>query len=107
MFRSYPAAIVESRSPSERNSTGHLSFSVQKWRTAASDEDPGFYLLSLQEAIASYKVFVSDARWRTGWFSVFADGGGDFYVVDFDCRHQSLNVWTQVRCSSSMAQVSL
>lgn len=44
---------------------------------------PGFYLLSLQEAIANYKIFVSDARWRTGWFPVFADGGGDFYVVDF------------------------
>ncbi|GAA2183127.1 SMI1/KNR4 family protein [Brooklawnia cerclae] len=44
---------------------------------------PGYYLLSLEDAVANYKAFVGDRRWTTGWLPVFADGGGDFYVVDF------------------------
>ena len=43
---------------------------------------PGFYLLSLADAITNYRAFVADPRWGTGWLPVFANGGGDFYVVD-------------------------
>jgi hypothetical protein len=43
---------------------------------------PGFYLLSVEDAIANYRAFVTDARWTTGWLPVFANGGGDFYVLD-------------------------
>lgn len=43
---------------------------------------PGFYLLSLEDAVANYQAFVDDTRWRTGWLPVFANGGGDFYVLD-------------------------
>jgi cell wall assembly regulator SMI1 len=43
---------------------------------------PGFYFLSLEEAIANYRAFVADPRWRPEWFPLFANGGGDFYLVD-------------------------
>ena len=43
---------------------------------------PGFYLLSIEDAIANYRTFVTDPRWRTEWLPLFANGGGDFYVLD-------------------------
>lgn len=43
---------------------------------------PGFYLLSIEDAIANYRAFVADPRWRSGWLPIFANGGGDFYVLD-------------------------
>lgn len=43
---------------------------------------PGFCLLSLEDAIANYRAFVTDERWSVGWLPVFANAGGDFYVVD-------------------------
>ena len=62
------------------------------WRDGTSTEGvaavddihifPGFYLLSVGDAIANYRAFVTDPRWEPGWLPVFANGGGDFYVVD-------------------------
>lgn len=43
---------------------------------------PGFYLLSLEDSLANYRAFASDSRWTSGWLPVFANGGGDFYIVD-------------------------
>lgn len=43
---------------------------------------PGFYLLSLEDAILNYRTFVGDTRWQVGWLPLFADGGGDFYIID-------------------------
>lgn len=43
---------------------------------------PGFYLLSLEDALANYRAFAADARWSVGWLPLFANGGGDFYVLD-------------------------
>lgn len=43
---------------------------------------PGFYLLSLEDALANYRAFVTDSRWTAGWLPIFANGGGDFYVLD-------------------------
>ncbi len=43
---------------------------------------PGFYLLSLEDAILNYRTFVGDMRWQVGWLPLFADGGGDFYIID-------------------------
>lgn len=43
---------------------------------------PGFYLLSIEDAIANYSTFLTDSRWRPGWLPIFANGGGDFYVLD-------------------------
>lgn len=54
-------------------------------RVAAVDDIhlfPGFYFLSLEDAIANYRAFVADSRWSKGWLPIFANGGGDFYVVD-------------------------
>jgi cell wall assembly regulator SMI1 len=45
---------------------------------------PGFYLLSLEDALANYRAFVTDSRWRQGWLPLFGNGGGDFYVVDLE-----------------------
>ncbi|BBE22195.1 hypothetical protein MN0502_10780 [Arthrobacter sp. MN05-02] len=44
---------------------------------------PGSYLLSLEEALSDYDTFKNDARWSPSYFPVFADGGGDFYVLGF------------------------
>lgn len=43
---------------------------------------PGFYLLSIEDAITNYSAFVTDSRWRPGWLPIFANGGGDFYILD-------------------------
>jgi hypothetical protein len=43
---------------------------------------PGFYALSLGDALKNYVAFVPDARWHAGWLPIFADGGGYFYVTD-------------------------
>jgi cell wall assembly regulator SMI1 len=43
---------------------------------------PGFYFLSLEDAVANYRAFVADPRWTPGWLPLFANGGGDFYVTD-------------------------
>ena len=43
---------------------------------------PGFYMLSLDDAVASYDTYVSERRWNPGGLPLFATGGGDFYVVD-------------------------
>ena len=32
--------------------------------------------------VTNYRTFVTDERWTPGWLPVFANGGGDFYVVD-------------------------
>lgn len=62
------------------------------WRNGTSTEGvaavgdiqlfPGFYLRSLDDAIADHRAFSTDPRWTAGWLPVFANGGGDFYVVD-------------------------
>lgn len=64
---------------------------VYSWRNGTRTADvmldeicffPGFYLLSLEDAIANYRAFTSDSRWGAGWLPIFANGGGDFYFVD-------------------------
>ncbi len=66
--------------------------SLYSWRDGTETEGiptlddihlfPGFYLLSLEDAVANYRAFVSDQRWTPGWLPIFANGGGDFYVTD-------------------------
>lgn len=50
---------------------------------------PGFYLLSLEDAVVNYITFVNDARWTAGWLPLFANGGGDFFVLDVSQAVQS------------------
>jgi cell wall assembly regulator SMI1 len=45
---------------------------------------PGFYPMSTEEALIDYAALVVDPRWQTGWLPIFADGGGDFFVVDLE-----------------------
>jgi len=42
---------------------------------------PGFYLLSLEEAVETFMERRDAPQWQEGWFPVFADGGGDFYLA--------------------------
>ncbi len=48
---------------------------------------PGFYFLSIEEASIYCKNFKNDPRWKSYWFPVFANGGGDFFVID--CREET------------------
>ena len=48
---------------------------------------PGFYLASLDEAIANHQAFKADPRWSRPWLPLFGNGGGDFYVVDMTGQH--------------------
>lgn len=41
---------------------------------------PGFYLLTLEEAVQLRETFLDDPRWRPDWVPFMADGGRDFYV---------------------------
>lgn len=47
---------------------------------------PGYYFLSLDDAMANYRAFRDDRRWDPSWVPVFADGGGDFLAVQCDPR---------------------
>ncbi len=64
---------------------------LYSWRDGTSTEGvilddihlfPGFYLLSVEDAVTNYRAFLADSRWATGWLPIFANGGGDFYVLD-------------------------
>jgi cell wall assembly regulator SMI1 len=43
---------------------------------------PGFWLLSLDDALTNYVAFRDDPRWAPSWLPVFSNGGGDFYAVN-------------------------
>jgi len=43
---------------------------------------PGFYLMSLDDAIQAYRAAVV-SEWNPAWFPLFANDCGDFYVVPF------------------------
>lgn len=47
---------------------------------------PGFYFLSVEEATQVYELHNKTKRWNPRWFSIFANGGGDYYVVE--CRNR-------------------
>lgn len=72
---------------------------LYSWRDGTSTEGiaavddihvfPGFYLLSIEDAVANYRAFVTDRRWNSRWLPVFANGGGDFYVVELGSEDES------------------
>jgi len=49
---------------------------------------PGYYWISLDEALTTYDTLVSDERWNAGWLPIFANGGGDFYSIICDAQSQ-------------------
>lgn len=42
---------------------------------------PGYYFMSLSDALKAYEVLRDNERWNKSWFPVFANGGGDFYAM--------------------------
>jgi hypothetical protein len=70
--------------------------SLYRWRngTRAQPGDilgdlwffPGYYLLSLDEAIQVFHERKLAPQWRKGWFPLFADGAGDFFIVPCERR---------------------
>ena len=42
---------------------------------------PGYYWLSIEDALTTYRALKPDGRWREDWVPLFASGGGDFYAV--------------------------
>src|SRR6202011_2909454 len=73
--------------------------SIYQWRngTKAVEGDlledlyffPGFYFLSIEEAVQTYYEREGSPQWRKAWFPLFADGAGDFYIVP--CAKKKLN----------------
>ena len=55
---------------------------------------PGFYFPSLEEAIATFFERQDAPQWEPGWFPVFMDGAGDFYlaVCDKDQRKATTEI---------------
>lgn len=45
---------------------------------------PGFFFMSLEEAIRVYFERESAPQWKPGWFPFMADGAGDFYIAAGD-----------------------
>lgn len=45
---------------------------------------PGYYMLSIEEAVESYRSIYDSGQWNRRWFPIFASGGGDFYAVICD-----------------------
>ncbi|OGY96221.1 MAG: hypothetical protein A2122_01740 [Candidatus Liptonbacteria bacterium GWB1_49_6] len=72
---------------------------VYRWRngTRAQEGDileslwfyPGFYLVSLERACEIFKERKDAPQWRKGWFPLFEDGAGDFFVVP--CKKKAAN----------------
>ncbi len=65
--------------------------SLYAWRNGTGDGPgklgeiylfPGFYFLSLEDALLNRLEFADSDLWSRDWFPFLADGGGDYYVVD-------------------------
>ncbi|MEM0939852.1 MAG: SMI1/KNR4 family protein [Bacteroidota bacterium] len=65
---------------------------LYKWRNGTDKSDgyilgdvdffPGYHFLPLEHSVAYYKSFINDRRWSKNWFPVFANGGGDFFIIN-------------------------
>lgn len=74
------------------SSTPHLE-ELYNWKDGTSTTGvtlddiqlfPGFYMLSIDDSVKHYSAFVADPRWGAGWLPLFANGGGDFYILDIE-----------------------
>lgn len=45
---------------------------------------PGFYWMSLADALQVYHAISKGGDWNRAWLPIFANGGGDFYAVVCD-----------------------
>jgi tetratricopeptide (TPR) repeat protein len=51
---------------------------------------PGYYLLSLEDAVSEYRKVKRERQWKKGWFPFFANGAGDYYVVSCEPATQGV-----------------
>jgi hypothetical protein len=42
---------------------------------------PGYYLMSVEEAVSDYASLSRNTLWDKSWFPLFCSGGGDFYAI--------------------------
>jgi cell wall assembly regulator SMI1 len=71
---------------------------IYRWRNgiAISRKDilanqwffPGFYFPSLKAACRCFEGMKDAPQWRRGWYPLFANGAGDFYVVPCKKRRE-------------------
>jgi cell wall assembly regulator SMI1 len=47
---------------------------------------PGFYWMSLEDCVSSYKAVSNHELWEKSWFPLFSNGGGDFYCLVCDVQ---------------------
>lgn len=52
---------------------------------------PGYYLLSLQDALHYYLTYSTSDSWDHSWFPIMASGSGDFYVINCGGKGQKNN----------------
>lgn len=43
---------------------------------------PGYYLMSLDDALDAYNSLIANTDWQKCWFPILTSGGGDYYGVD-------------------------
>jgi hypothetical protein len=43
---------------------------------------PGYYLLSLDDALHACDMLTANTGWQKGWFPILTSGGGDYYGVE-------------------------
>ncbi|MGA2292637.1 SMI1/KNR4 family protein [Bradyrhizobium sp.] len=53
------------------------------WKDLLGKTDffPGFYWMNLEKAVTVYRSLSTHSLWHQSWLPIFANGGGDFYVV--------------------------
>ena len=81
-------ARVEAKLPFQL--TGELR-AVYRWRNGTPVKEgvilgslwffPGFYLPPLEDARRSFEARKLAPQWRKGWYPLFENGAGDFYIV--------------------------
>lgn len=54
---------------------------------------PGFYILSLADALDLRAALLPGGRWKEQWLPVLANGGGDFYLLDGSRRGVIRHYW--------------
>ena len=72
---------------------------IYQWHNGTKDQPgdlletlylfPGFYFVPIQEALQIYHAESVNPEWLETWFPVFANGGGDFYLIP--CAREKLD----------------
>lgn len=52
---------------------------------------PGYYLMSLDDALDSYHNLIANTNWQKCWFPILTSGGGDYYGVGQEQQGHVIN----------------